>query len=376
MKKTNIPRYKTPRKRKKRIPGESPGIFVVSETALTSKIHVYIYDSENIAAKEFSDIKHAYSFVSQNPDKFSWIDIQGLGTQDVLNSVKEKFGINALVMEDMVNTHQRPKFEEFDGYIFVVTRVLDLDENLNLKNEQLSMILNQNTLITFQEDYEDILNPIRNRLINRKQTSIRNLGPSYLLYAIMDIATDQNFNLINRLGDELEMVEDSLYDKPQKSIMYRIQGIKKIMLGIRRVVWPEKDKLNEMQKSNSPFICPEVKVFLRDVADHNTQIIDLLETYRETSTTLMDIYLSMINNRMNEVMKILTVISAIFIPLTFIVGVYGMNFAYQHPITGEILNKNMPELYWPNGYLYVWILMIIITIIQTIYFIKKGWFKD
>src|SRR5690606_31662296 len=123
-------------------------------------------------------------------NKFYWIDIQGLGTQDVLNSIKEKFGINALVMEDMVNTHQRPKFEEFDDYIFVVTRVLDLDENLILKNEQLSMILNQNTLVTFQEDYEDILNPVRNRIINRKQTSIRNLGPSYLLYAIMDIATD------------------------------------------------------------------------------------------------------------------------------------------------------------------------------------------
>src|SRR5690606_19774740 len=147
MKKTNIPRYKTPRKRKKRIPGESPGIFVVSETALFSKIHVYVYDSENIVTKEFSDIHNAYSFIAQNPGKFYWIDIQGLGTQDVLNSVKEKFGINALVMEDMVNTHQRPKFEEFDDYIFVVTRVLDLDENLILKNEQLSMILNQNTLV-------------------------------------------------------------------------------------------------------------------------------------------------------------------------------------------------------------------------------------
>lgn len=279
-------------------------------------------------------------------------------------------------MEDIVNTHQRPKFEEFNNYLFVVNRMLELDETLNIRNEQLSMILTEDTLITFQEDYKDILDPIRNRLIHRKQTSIRTLGPSYLLYAIMDIATDQNFNLINRLGDELDLVEDSLYNKAEKSIMYRIQEIKKLMLSIRRIAWPEKDKLNELQKSGSKFIEPEVKVFIRDVADHNTQIIDLLETYRETSTTLMDIYLTIINNKMNEVMKILTVISAIFIPLTFIAGVYGMNFAIQDPVTGKLLHKNMPELYWPNGYVYVWILMIIITIFQIIYFIRKGWFKD
>lgn len=376
MKKTNIPRYKTPKKRKKRIPGESPGIFVVSDTELTSRIHVYAYDEENITIKAFSNIPDAYGFIQKNSRLSFWLDIQGIGTQNVLDAIKEKFGINALVMEDVVNTHQRPKFEEFNNYIFVVNRILELDENLNLRNEQLSMILSEHVLITFQEDYQDILDPIRDRLIHRKQTSIRTLGPSYLLYAIMDIATDQNFNLINRLGDELDLVEDALYNKPEKSIMYRIQGIKKIMLAIRRIAWPEKDKLNELQKSSSKFISPDVKVFIRDVADHNTQIIDLLETYRETSTTLMDIYLTIINNRMNEVMKILTVISAIFIPLTFIAGVYGMNFAKEDPVTGKMLNNNMPELYWANGYIYVWILMIVITIIQIIYFVKKGWFKD
>ena len=278
-------------------------------------------------------------------------------------------------MEDIVNTHQRPKFEEFDDYLFVITRMLDINENMELKSEQLAIILNQNVLITFQEDYQDILDPIRKRL-QVSGNSMRTLGPSYLLYAIVDIATDHHFNLINKLGDELELIEDAVYEKPKKSVMYRIQGLKKMLLAIRRVAWPERDKLSEMLRSSSPIINPEVKLFLRDVADHNTQIIDLLETYREASTTLMDIYLTIINNKMNEVMKILTVISAIFIPLTFIAGIYGMNFAHQDPETGKILVNNMPELYWPNGYIYVWILMGVITLLQIIYFIKKGWFKE
>ncbi|MFD1631901.1 magnesium/cobalt transporter CorA [Pseudopedobacter beijingensis] len=376
MKKANVPTYKNLRKRKKRIPGESPGTFVVLDNALPSKLRIYAYDEENIAELETSSIEKALAFVNSHPEKFYWLDIQGLGSQEVLNSVQQKFNINALVMEDIVNNHQRPKYEEFSNCIFVVSRVLELDENINLKNEQLSLIVNHNFLITFQEDYEDILNPIRQRLVHKKLGNIRTLGPSYLLYAIMDVATDHNFNLINRLGDELEIIEGILYDKPQKSIMYRIQGVKKIMLTMRRIAWPERDKLNDLYKSSSIFIHPDVKVFLRDVADHNVQIIDLLETYRETSTTMMDIYLSMINNRMNEVMKILTVISAIFIPLTFIAGVYGMNFAVEDPVSGKIMKNNMPELYWENGYFFVWVLMIVITVLQIIYFIKKGWFRD
>ncbi len=374
-KQQHISHYQTPRKRKKRIPGESPGIFAVKETALASKINLYAYNTDEIVIKENTSITEAFNFIHQHKQKFYWLDIQGLGSQEVLNVIQQQLNINALVMEDIVNTHQRPKLEEYENYLFSVSRVLEL-EALSLKNEQLSFIANHEILITFQEDYQDLLSPVRARLVNKKGSSIRTLGPCYLMYAIMDVIVDHYFNIINRLGDELEMVEDHLYVKPQKLLMYRIQGVKKIMLSMRRTAWPERDKINAMLKDNSEFITDDVKVFLRDVSDHAIQVIDLLETYRETATTLTDIYLSLMSNKMNEVMKILTVISAIFIPLTFIVGVYGMNFSYQNPETGEVLKNNMPELYWPNGYIYVWILMLVIAVFQLLYFIKRGWFRE
>lgn len=374
-KQQNISHYSTPRKRKKPTPGESPGIFVVKDTASASKINVYVYDADEILVKESISIEEAFRFIEEYPEKFHWLDIQGLGSQDVLNAIQQQFNINLLVMEDIVNTHQRPKCEDYDQYLFAVSRVLEL-EALTLKDEQLSFIVNHRTLITFQEDYEDLLSPVRARLLNKKGSSIRTLGPGYLMYAIMDAIIDHYFNLINRLGDELEMIEDHLYEKPRKLHMYRIQGAKKILLAMRRTAWPERDKINEMLKASSEFISDDVKVFLRDVSDHSIQVIDLLETYRETATTLTDIYLSLMSNKMNEVMKTLTVISAIFIPLTFIVGVYGMNFSYHNPETGEILKNNMPELYMPNGYMYVWIIMLLIAIFQLFYFIKKGWFRD
>lgn len=377
MKKQHLPAYfKAPQKKRKRIPGESPGTFVVKDTALKSKIDIYAYNAEVLDKLETISIKAVFEFIDRHPNKFYWIDVQGLGAQDVLNTLQQQFNVNALVMEDVVNTHQRPKFEEFAEYAFAVNRVLELDENLLLKNEQLSFIMTKNTLITFQEDDKDLLQPVRSRLINKKGSSIRTLGPSYLMYAVIDVVTDHYFNLINRLGDELDNIEEQLYEKPEKQQMYRIQGTKKIMLAMRRTVWSERDKINEMLKGNSEYIAHDVKVFLRDVADHTIQVIDLLETYRETATTLTDIYLSLMSNKMNEVMKILTVISAIFIPLTFIAGIYGMNFSRHHPETGEVLPNNMPELYMPNGYIFVWILMLLITIFQLLYFRKKGWFKE
>jgi magnesium transporter len=171
-------------------------------------------------------------------------------------------------------------------------------------------------------------------------------------------------------------VEDHLYQRAHKLLMYRIQGVKKLMISMRRGAWPERDKLNDLLRSTSTLIHPEVKVFLRDAYDHSIQIIDLIESMRETATSLLDLYLSLMSNKMNEVMKTLTIISAIFIPLTFIAGIYGMNFAYQDPKTGEILKNNMPELYAHNGYVYVIAIMLLIAILQVWYFARRGWFRD
>jgi len=253
--------------------------------------------------------------------------------------------------------------------------MLELDKKLQLNNEQLSFLLFEK-LLSFQEDYDDILDPVRNRLKKNETGNIRKLGPSYMLYAIMDTVIDHYFAIVNRLGDELETVEDHLYQKPRKQLMFRIQGVKKVMIALRRASWPERDKLNDLIRSPNPLINDETRIYLRDAYDHSIQIIDLIESMRETSTALLDIYLSLISNRMNEVMKTLTIISAVFIPITFIAGVYGMNFAYQDPKTGNILPGNMPELYIKHGYIYVLILMAIIAIAQIWYFAKKGWFKD
>lgn len=377
MKNLNDPKvFSTSRKRRKSIPGEKPGTFTIEDNAIKSKINVFCYDNDEIDELETNDIIEAINFINKYSNRFSWLDIKGLGSQEVLDTIQKEYNINYLVMEDIVNTHQRPKCEEYNDYIFVVSRMMELDPGLILNNEQLSFICFHKLLITFQEDYDDVLDPIRQRLKKYSGTNMRTFGPSYLMYSLMDTVIDHYFAIINRLGDELEIVEQHLYQRPQKFLMYRIQGVKKIMLVLRRAAWPERDKINEMMRMNSIFINEDIKVFIRDAYDHTVQIIDFIESYKETSTSLMDVYLSLMSNRMNEIMKFLTIISAIFIPLTFIAGVYGMNFAYQNPKTGEILKNNMPELYSPNGYIYILIFMLLIAVGQIWYFAKKGWFRD
>jgi Mg2+ and Co2+ transporter CorA len=290
MKNVNQPTYKIKQNPRKRNPGERPGNFEIKENAITSKIDLYSYNIEHL--QEFSDIKieEAISIIDKNKGRFHWLDIKGLGSQDLLNFLQKKFDVNPLAMEDIVNTYQRPKSEVYDHCLFVISRMLELDKSLTMKNEQISFLLFDKLIITFQEDYKDVLDPVRNRLrSNQAGNNLRILGPSYLLYALLDT---------------------------------------------------------------------------------------IIESFKETSTSLMDVYLSLMSNRMNEVMKFLTIISSIFIPLTFIAGIYGMNFAYQDPKTGSILPLNMPELYMSHGYVYIWVVMVIIAIIQLGYFIKKGWFRN
>jgi magnesium transporter len=357
-------------------PGAVPGTFFINENAIPSKIFVYAYDSDNLKELETESIKEAFAFTQKYPNYTYWIDVKGLGTQSVLDFIQKEFKVNPLVMEDIVHTHQRPKVEEHKDYLFVVSRMLELDRGLQLKNEQLSFLLFNNTLISFQEDYDDVLDPVRNRLRKNVNGNIRTLGPSYMLYALMDTVIDHYFIIVNRIGDQLDIIEDHLYQKPRKQLMFRIQGIKKLVISMRRGAWPERDKLNDLLRSTNDLINVDVKLFLRDAYDHSIQIIDLIESMRETSASLLDLYLSLMSNKMNEVMKTLTIISAIFIPLTFIAGIYGMNFSREDPTTGKVFLNNMPELYTENGYLYVWAVMIVIVFAQVWYFARKGWFRD
>ena len=355
-------------------PGTTPGSLKVSEDSLRPKIKMYSFSKLSFEENEIEDFSDILPRLEKAADCIHWIDIRGLGDTQLMKYVQVNFGISSLVLEDIIHTHQRPKLEEFEDYLFATSRMICLDPELQVENEQISFILKEKVLFTFQENYTDCLEPVRARLREGKG-NIRTSGTSYIMYALMDIILDNYFFLINRFGDELDTLEERLYRRPDKSITFEAQQIKRAFITVRRAVWPERDKINDMLRSNSPLISEHTKLFLKDVYDHSMQIIDLVESYKEITSSLIDMYLSFVSNRTNEVMKVLTVISSIFIPLTFIAGVYGMNFANQNPETGEVLEKNMPELYAENGYVYTMIAMGIIALLQIIFFWRKGWFR-
>jgi magnesium transporter len=368
----------TKRKRKKQrysLPaaGSSPGVVSIDEHALESVITLYTYTVDSYMAEGIESLSLLKERLLDKRYNY-WIEIKGFKSPDLFEVLGNDYGINNLVLEDISSTYQRPKFEEYDQYVFAVSRMLYFDAEGILENEQFSFILMDNVLFTFQERYEECLGPVRTRLKNGKG-NIRIAGSSYLMYALMDIIIDKYFEVLGAWGNELDDIEDRLFGKPDKSIMFDTQNIKRNLIGVRRVAWPERDKLNDMLRSDSPLITDHTKMFIRDAYDHCIQIIDIVESLKEISASNIDMYLSFISNRMNEIMKVLTIISSIFIPLTFIAGIYGMNFAKQDPVTGKLLPDNMPELYQEHGYLYTMLVMGLIAVLQIIYFWRKGWFK-
>jgi len=354
------------------VPGTSPGSIQLYEDALKPQITVYSYNSDEFYSEKVSSLNELEIQIEKYKDHHRWIEIKGIGDADLLTYLEKKFEINKLVIEDIADCRQRPKLDEYEEYLFAVSRMLYVDKQLEIENEQVSFILFPKLLISFQENYSDNIVPVINRLSGGKG-NIRSAGSSYLLYALTDLILDNYFALIYKLGDELETIEELLYRKADKTLMFQTQNIKREMISIRRAAWPERDKINDMIRSESKLINKTSRTYLKDTYDHTMQIIDLIENYKDLTTSLIDMNLTLISQRMNEIMKVLTIISSIFIPLTFIAGVYGMNFAFEDPQTGEILNNNMPELYNKNGYLYTMGGMIIIAIFQMIYFWRKGW---
>jgi len=355
-------------------PGTTPGSLNIGEDALKPTITVYSFSKDAFLKQKPKDFPELIQILEADSALNHWVDIRGFGDDSLFKSIQIHFDISLLVLEDIINTHQRPKLEEFDDYLFAISRMICLNKDQQLENEQISFILKENVLLTFQEDYTDCLDPVRTRLEEGKG-NIRTSGTSYIMYTLMDMILDNYFFLINRFGDDLDTLEERLYKRPDKSITFEAQQIKRAFITVRRAVWPERDKINDMLRSTSPLITDNTKLYLKDVYDHSMQIIDLVESYKEITSSLIDMYLSFVSNRTNDVMKLLTVISSIFIPLTFIAGVYGMNFAYQDPETGKVLHKNMPELYAENGYLYTLMAMGVIAILQILFFWRRGWFR-
>jgi magnesium transporter len=288
-----------------------------------------------------------------------WIDIQGLGDEKVLREFADLFSIHPLALEDVVNVPQRPKVERFEKHTLCITRMALLRAE-GIEPEQVSVFVGPNYVLTFQERSGDVFDPIRDR-IRQGGPVIRNSGPSYLAYALLDAVIDGYYPLLETFGEKLEVLEDEIVGNPRPTILHEIHKAKGDLLALRRAIWPQREAINALIRDENPLIADVVRVYLRDCYDHCVQIMDAIETYRELAGGLMDVYLSSVGNRQNEVMKVLTIMASIFIPLTFIAGIYGMNF------------ENMPELRAAWGYPLLLVIMAAVAIGMIVYFRRKRW---
>jgi len=291
----------------------------------------------------------------------SWINIDGLGDVAMLRELADHFGLHPLALEDVLRTVQRPKIEEYEDHFFIVVQVPFWDGPLDVDFEQVSLFLGTNFLITIQEDASrDVFDPIRARLRSGRGFA-RTRGHDYLAYALLDVAVDRFFPVLEPLGEAIEALEDELLETPAKKSVVKLHELKRALLLLRRNAWPMRDLVSALSRDDFNLITRETRVFLRDCYDHSVQIMDMVEGYRDLSTSMMDIYLSSLAMRTNEIMRVLTVVSTIFIPLTFIAGVYGMNF------------EDMPELKMAHAYPVCLGLMVLIAVGMLALFRRKGW---
>lgn len=324
------------------------------------EITIIDYDSENQSERKVENIEESFSF--KDSSSVTWINVVGLQRVDVIEKIGKYFGIHYIVLKDILTVGQRPKVEDFDEYLFVVLKMINTtQDSYTLKSEQISIIFGKNFVFTFQEKKGDVFDPIRDCIKNEK-CKTRKMGADYLTYTIIDTIVDNYFVALEKLGEKIETIEDMVVYKPTPNAVHLIHRMKRSLSLLRRSVWPLREVVAFIEKTESKLIKKESQVYFRDVYEHTIQTIENVENYRDTLSGLLDIYLSSLSNKMNEIMKVLTIIATIFIPLTFITGVYGMNFKY------------MPELEWRIGYPIIMLLMIIIALGMVIYFKKKKWF--
>ncbi|MCP1715543.1 magnesium transporter [Methanocalculus alkaliphilus] len=298
--------------------------------------------------------------ISQYRDSPSttWININGIHDKDVIRMIGSLFSIHPLTLEDLMNTTQRPKFEEFPSYLFIVLRMLSREDG-EIRSEQVSLILTDHCVISLQERAGDVFDPIRARIRNKGR--IRSYGSDFLCYSLIDTIVDEYFGILESLGDDIEILETTLLADPNPDTVQTIRGFKRDLIMLRKAIWPLREVLSAIERTETPLISAKTGIYFRDIYDHTIQVIDAIESLRDITAGMLDLYLSTISFKMNEVMKVLTIIATIFIPLTFIAGVYGMNFMY------------MPELEWTLAYPAVLALMFGISILMLAYFRKKRW---
>ena len=341
--------------------GLPPGslVFLGKQRVDNISITVIDYNADTLQETTLSNPSECRTYLKR--DSVTWINITGLHDENILGQVAEALDIHPLIMEDILNTGQRPKLEDHVTSLFCVVKMLSQGESAGLvRSEQVSMILRTNTLITFQEVEGDVFDTIRARIRGHKG-SIRTKGSDYLAYALLDTIVDNYFVILENVGDRIESLQDAVLENPDPKALHSIHNLKREMVLMRKNVWPLREMVSNLNKSENSLISKDLSPYLHDLYEHTFQVIDTVETWRDMISGALDIYMTSVSNRMNEVMKVLTVIATIFIPLTFVAGVYGMNF------------ENMPELKWKFAYPATWALMISMGFGMAIYFKRKKW---
>lgn len=341
--------------------GASPGTLVISEDASKPAVRLIQYNADHVREEEIHDITALAG--KANPEQVTWIDIQGLGDEQLLRTIAEMFQLHPLELEDIVNVPQRPKVEAYNGNLLIVTRMAMLHDAHLLEMDQVSIVLGSHFVLTFQEHYGDVLDAVRHR-IRQDIGIIRKSGTDHLAYAILDATIDGYYPVLESFGERLEDLEDQIIACARPQALHTVHDIKRELLSIRRGIWPLREAVNTLVRDEHALISPTTRMHLRDCYDHCVQIIDVVETYRELAGGLMDLYLSSIASRQNDIMRVLTVIATIFMPLTFLAGVYGMNFDY------------MPELRKQWAYPTLLAGMTMIAGWMLLYFGRKGWLRQ
>jgi magnesium transporter len=312
-----------------------------------------LHESEALSLEDFEG--------RDSPGQISWINLDGVHDAAPVEALGKRYHLHPLMLEDIMNTAQRPKQEEYGDYIFIVLKMLFIDsQSGQISSEQVCLVLGEHLLISFQEVAGDVFDPVRER-IRKGRGRIRTAGADYLAYALADAIVDQYFAILENIGNRLEEIEAEILSDPTSETLQAMHELRGELILLRKQVWPTREVLNRLTQAESPLIQNATTIFFRDVYDHTIQVMEAIESYRDILTGMLDVYLSMIGHRTNEIMRVLTIMAAIFIPLTFIAGVYGMNFKY------------MPELAWPWGYPLIWLVMVAMGVGMVIYFKKKKW---
>ncbi|RAJ16937.1 magnesium/cobalt transporter CorA [Olleya aquimaris] len=341
--------------------GQIPGALIYTGAKQNKALHLHVFDysEDDFKEADINSVDEAFHF--KDSETATWFNLNGLNFIDEIERIGNYYNLHPLILEDIVNTSQRPKIDTYKDYIFIVLKMMYYDDAEHIVSEQVSMIMGKNYVLTFQESDGDVFDSVRER-IRKKKGRIRSEGADYLLYALIDAIVDHYYAIIETMGNKIEDLEDDLFTGlTQEEIAQQIQDLKREILKIRRAIFPLREIISRLEKNDNNLIEEKTTHFFRDVYDHIIQVTETIDIYRDMIWSLMDMYMTTISNKMNEVMKVLTIIATIFIPLTFIAGIYGMNF------------EHMPELHYQYGYYVVWVVMIVVLIGMLIYFKRKKW---